>query len=170
MSLAWRNTRLRAAVMRSPCPTATSAIMPRSAPAATLEHPMRRLFAVVVRWAVFLAGDGEERHPARHARLEQIHRGRQREPALRTHRHCLFRGVQHDQPVILGRHHGRRLDLQSGRASLHLLHRSKYPVSRRRPKQGESPPFPSFEPLLLCFKIVVAFFMGIVVRPSLEYR
>src|SRR2546427_7064978 len=34
--------------------------------------------------------------------------------------------------------------------------------------EGESPPFPSVEPLFLVFMVVVAFFMVVVSRPSLE--
>src|SRR4051812_20671904 len=37
-------------------------------------------------------------------------------------------------------------------------------------REGESPPFAPFEPLLLFFMVVVAFFMAAVARPSLEYR
>src|SRR5258705_3266688 len=37
-------------------------------------------------------------------------------------------------------------------------------------REGESPPVPSFEPLFFFFMGVVAFFMVVVARPSLEYR
>jgi hypothetical protein len=36
--------------------------------------------------------------------------------------------------------------------------------------KGESPPPPSLEPLFVFFTVVVAFFMAVVARPSLEYR
>src|SRR5205085_5959570 len=37
-------------------------------------------------------------------------------------------------------------------------------------REGEASPFPSVEPLVLFFMMVVAFFMAVVARPSLESR
>src|SRR5262247_2177457 len=37
-------------------------------------------------------------------------------------------------------------------------------------REGESPPLPSFAPLLLFFMVIVAFVMAVVARPSRGYR
>ncbi len=41
--------------------------------------------------------------------------------------------------------------------------RCKHVPYKAERRGGESPPFPSFEPLLLFFMVVVAFFMAVVV-------